>query len=275
MPEGDTVYRAAATLHRALAGAAIRMLESPLPHVARAVDRRSIAGATIERVAARGKFLLVELSCGLTLLTHMRMNGSWHIYRRGERWRRPRSAMRLRLVTDDWEAVGFDLPIVEVHDRQSLARSDRLSRLGPDPLAAGFDPGEAARRLRASAMTIEEALLDQRAIAGIGNVLKSEILFLTGVHPFAPAAAIPERELEEIARTAARLLGENVLGSDRPSIARRSASRNTTRAVQPGAGLYVYGRAGRPCRRCGARIRFRRAGRHARSSYWCPGCQPP
>jgi endonuclease-8 len=261
-------------MQRALAGREVRAIESPLPQVSRAIVDRQLIGAAVDRVEARGKYLLVHFSSGASLLTHMRMNGSWHLYRPGDRWRRPRSAMRVLIVTDAWEAVGFGLPIVEVHDARSLARSERLARLGPDPLGDGFRAEDAAERLRATAGTIEEALLDQRALAGIGNVFKSETLFLSGVYPYAPVAAIGDEKLKEIVEVGARLLRENVLGADRPAIARRSPSRNTTRAAQPGAGLYVYGRAGRPCRRCGATILFRRAGRHARSSYWCPRCQP-
>jgi endonuclease-8 len=273
VPEGDTIHRAAAAMHRALAGAEVRGVESPLPHVTRAVLDRPAVGAAIDRVEARGKYLLVHLSSGLSLLTHMRMNGSWHLYRRGERWHRPRSAMRLLIVTDTWEAVGFDLPVVEVHDAASLARSDRLARLGPDPLGENFRTDEAVARLRTMDGTIEEALLDQRALAGIGNVLKAETLFVARVNPYTPLVAIGDEKLKEIVEAAARLLKENVLGAAEPAIARRPPARSTTRAAQPGAGLYVYGRAGRPCRRCGTTIRFRRAGRHARGSYWCPECQ--
>lgn len=155
-------------MQRALAGATVRAIESPLPQVSRAVAHRDLIGATIDRIEARGKYLLVRFSCGLTILTHMRMDGSWHLYRPGDLWRRPRSAMRVRIVTE-WEAAGFGLPIVELHDAASLARTGRLARLGPDPLGGRFDPSAVAARLRESGLTIEEALLDQRAIAGVGQ----------------------------------------------------------------------------------------------------------
>jgi endonuclease-8 len=273
MPEGDTIYRAAAMMNRALAGAAVRRFESPLPLLERFVDNHGLVGRTIERVEARGKYLLVHFGGGLTLLTHQRMNGSWHLYRPGERWRRPRSAMRARIVTDRWEAVGFGLPIAELHDAGSLARSPRLQALGPDPLTADFDPEEAVRRLRAAGdLPIEEALLDQRRLTGIGNVLKSEALFLAHTHPYARVSALDDDALGEIVGVSQRLLRENVLNVDRPSIA-RAAARSTTRSSDPAARLFVYGRAGKPCRRCGASIQYRRSGRDARSSYWCPRCQ--
>ncbi|HSL21945.1 MAG TPA: DNA-formamidopyrimidine glycosylase family protein [Vicinamibacterales bacterium] len=274
MPEGDTIYRAAAMMHRALAGRAVRAFESPLPALSGFAERRGLIGRLVERVEARGKYLLVRFSDGLTLLTHLRMNGSWHLYRPGERWRRPRSHMRARLVTDEWEAVGFGLPIAEFHDDRSLARSERLRTLGPDPLAASFDAREAAEALRgAEDLPIEEALLDQRRIAGIGNVLKSEALFLAGTYPYAAAGSVPTEKLLEIVEACRRLLRDNVAGVERPAIARRSIGRNTTRAANPAARLYVYGRAGQPCRRCGSIVRVKRAGAHARSTYWCSECQ--
>jgi endonuclease-8 len=274
VPEGDTIYRAAATMHRALAGQTVLAIDSPLPRVASAVVGRSLVGTTIGGVRAHGKYLVVTFSNGMMLLTHLRMNGSWHLYRPGERWRRRRLDMRIRILTRDWEAVGFGVPVVEIHDAASLARGGRLSRLGPDPLDESFDPTAAIARLRmAGGRPIEEALLDQRTIAGIGNVLKSEILFLAGANPGTPVSSLSDEQLGEIVGCAARLLRENVLGIDRPAIARRSAGRSTTRSAQPDAGLFVYGRAGRPCRRCGTPVRSRRTGVHARFTYWCPRCQ--
>lgn len=274
MPEGDTIYRAAAMMDRALSGATVTGFESPLPLLERFVEDRGLIGRRVEKVEARGKYLLIHFEDGLALLTHLRMNGSWHLYRIGERWRAPRANMRVRIITETWEAVGFGLPVAEFHDATSLARHPRLLALGPDPLAPGFDEHEAVRRLRmAGEMPIEEALLDQRRITGVGNVLKSEALFLARAYPFAPASALNDENLVEIVRSSARLLRENVVAVDRPAIVHTRASRNTTRSSNPAAQLYVYGRAGKPCRRCGTAIAFRRAGTHARSTYWCPHCQ--
>ncbi len=274
MPEGDTIYRAAAMMHRALSGACLRAFESPLPLLHVFVDDHRLVGRDITRVEARGKYLLVHFAGDFTLLTHLRMNGSWHLYRPGERWRRPRTDMRVRLVTDEWEAVGFGLPIAEFHDAKSLERSPRLRALGPDPLSATFDESEALRRFRAAGhVPIEEALLDQRLMTGIGNVLKSETLFLAGVYPFRAVSTLPDETLVEVVRRARRLLRDNVVAVDRPAVGRASASRNTTRSSDPASRLYVYGRAGKPCRRCGTAIQFRKSGRDARVSYWCPKCQ--
>lgn len=276
MPEGDTIYRAAATMNRALAGAVLRSFEFALPRLKVFAENHHLVGRTVDRVEPRGKYLLVHFSGGVTLLTHLRMNGSWHLYRQGERWRRPRSQMRVRLVTDEWEAVGFGMPIAEFHDERSLARSSHLRALGPDLLSSGFDAGDAIGRLReAGNVAIEEALLDQRRMAGIGNVLKCETLFLAGVHPFAPVSDLDRERLAEIVRVAERLLRDNVVTADRPAIARMSASRNTTRSANPAAQLYVYGRARKPCRRCGTLIQCRKSGRDARLTYWCPECQRP
>jgi endonuclease-8 len=261
-------------MHRALVGSAVRAFESPLPALARFAEQHTLPGRTIEADEARGKVLLLHFSGTLTLLTHMRMNGSWHLYRPGERWRRPRSHMRARIVTDEWEAVGFGLPVAEFHDARSLARSPRLRALGPDPLAGDFDAEEAIARLSAAGETpVEEALLDQRRVAGIGNVLKSEALFLAGIDPFARAADLDQAALRTLVQVSQRLLRDNVVGVEGSATARRSASRVTTRSADPDARLYVYGRAGRACRRCGTPIRYRRGGAHARSTYWCPACQ--
>jgi endonuclease VIII len=274
MPEGDTIYRAAVVLHRALAGARVVAFESPLPRLGWDTQHRKLVGRTVERVESRGKYLIIRFSGDLALLTHLRMHGSWHLYRPGERWRAPRRAMRIRLTTTDWEAVGFDIPVAELHDDASLSRAEHLVRLGPDLLAGDFDPQEAMARLRrAGAVPIEEALLDQRCLAGVGNVLKSEILFLARLNPFSPVENVARSQLARLVAVAQRVLRDNVAAVEANVRTARAGSRNTTRSANPAAKLSVYGRAGRRCRRCGATIRHRRAGRHARSTYWCPVCQ--
>lgn len=276
MPEGDTIYRAAATMSRALTGALVLGFESAVPRLERFAETRELVGTRIKGVEARGKYLLIHFDGDLALLTHLRMNGSWHLYRPGERWRRPGDQMRVRIVTAEWEAVGFGLPVAEFHDSTSLGRSERLRSLGPDPLAPDFDEAAAVHRLReAAGLPIEEALLDQRRMAGVGNVLKSEALFMARTYPYAPVSALDDVQLLTIVRSASRVLRENILGVDRPLIVKMRSSRNTTRSANPAAQLYVYGRTGKPCRRCGTAIAFRRAGAHARSSYWCPRCQAP
>ena len=276
MPEGDTVFRAARTLHRALAGKPVVRFETALAQLSRVDDDAPIAGRTVERVRSVGKHLLVELSGDLVLRTHMRMNGSWHVYRRGERWRRPRSAMRVVLETADFQAVAFDVPVAEFRSGRELARDPAVAALGPDVLAAGFDEDEAVRRLRARpTLGIGEALLDQRAIAGIGNVFKSEVCFAERVHPFTPVSALTEENLRRVVRTARRFLGMNVLESSGGRMVTYTGPRRTTGRGDPSASLWVYGRSGEPCRACGERIALERRGLEARSTYFCPRCQRP
>src|SRR3954471_11785052 len=169
MPEGDTIFRAARTLNRALAGHQVVRFESVLPALTRIHDDTPITGRTIESVTAAGKHVLMRLSGDLVLRTHMRMNGSWHVYRPGERWLRPRRDMRIVIATERFEAVGFNVPVAEFLRVAQIARQDDLRLMGPDLLGESFDEDEAVRRLRARGeTTIADALLNQRLVAGIG-----------------------------------------------------------------------------------------------------------
>jgi endonuclease-8 len=263
MPEGDTLFRTAATLQRALAGATVSRFFSVYP----ALERVRLAGRTVESVRAAGKHLLIALSGGVVLRTHLRMNGSWHLYRPGERWRRAPHRARLVIETPAWVAVGFDVPVAELVDERALPRHRPLALLGPDLLSPSFDRAEALRRLRAAGdLDVATALLDQRRLAGLGNVYKSEVLFLAGVHPATPVAALSDETLGRLVDLGARLLRANVGPG--------AGSRQTTGDAAPGARLFVYGRSGRPCRRCGTPIVWSRLGEGARSTYHCPTCQP-
>lgn len=274
MPEGDTIYRAARTLHQALAGKTITRFETVLTTLSEVHFSAPVRGRKIEAVEARGKWCLMRFSGDLVLLSHMRMHGSWHLYRPGERWRQPRHAMRALIETDDYVAVAFNVPVAEFHNSRSLARHRALKSLGPDLLATDFDQAEAVRQLRASAAPdIASALLDQRVMAGVGNVFKSEILFLRGVSPFAPLTSLTGAELERIAATARELLAANAREPKRVQDPFYSASRRTAAMMNPRARLWVYGRGGKPCRKCGAAIRFARQSADARTTYWCPVCQ--
>ena len=275
MPEGDTIFRAARTLDRALASRVVTRFTTVFAHLNRIDADAPIAGRTIERVEARGKHLLIWFSGDLALRTHLRMQGSWHIYRPGERWQRPRHEMRILIETAEFHAVGFSVPIAEFHTPASLARSSPLAELGPDPLRDGFDPADAAARIGARAdMEIADALLDQSAIAGVGNVYKSETLFVARVHPFARVADIPSETIASIVDIAARLMRANVAETSGAGIVTYAGGRRTTGRADPSAGLWVYGRGGQPCRRCGTPISRRKQGPHARSTYWCERCQP-
>jgi endonuclease VIII len=275
MPEGDTIYRAARTLHRALAGKRIVRFESVLPHLTRIHEDAPLTGRTVEGVRASGKHILMTFEGGLLLRTHMRMNGSWHIYRPGERWQRPRHAMRIVIATGDFVAVGFDIPVAEMLRTRELARHAELRGLGPDLLGDDFDGTEAARRIRArSGSEIADVLLNQRVLAGIGNVYKSEVLFSCRLNPFATVDSLTDDEIACLVATARKFLQANVT-EQLPAMTTYTGFRRTTRRSDPGERLWVYGRAGDPCRRCANPISMRPQGRDARLTYWCSRCQPP
>ena len=274
MPEGDTVFRAAQTLHKYMAGRLVTRFESVYPALTRIADDHPIVGRTIESVSARGKHLFIAFSGDLVLRTHLRMNGSWHLYPAGGRWQRPARDMRVLVGTADACAVGFHIPIAELLSTRDLARHTQLRALGPDLLGDTFDRHEAVTRMRARpADPIADVLLNQRVVAGIGNVFKSEILFLAGLHPFTPLAALTDADLERIVNIAREQLAANVMG--RSQTLSRASGRRTTRSLDPHAKLWVYSRGGKPCRRCGAAIQSRKTGLDARVTYWCPACQRP
>src|SRR5215210_5546270 len=248
MPEGDTIFKAARTLDRALSGKRVTRFESVFPHLTRVDDDDPLTGRTIEGVRSSGKHLLMRFSGDLLLRTHMRMNGSWHIYRPGEAWQRPRHAMRVIVATEDFVAVGFDIPVAEMLTSRDLIRHHELRQLGPDLLDDSFDAAEAARRIRQrGASEIADVLLNQRVLAGIGNVYKSEVLFACGVSPFARVAALTGTEIEKLVATARRFLTVNVSERLAP-MTTYSGFRRTTRRSNPKERLWVYGRAGDPCR---------------------------
>jgi endonuclease-8 len=272
MPEGDTIFRAARALHRALAGKTVTRFESVFPALTRIAESRPIVGRTIESVSARGKHLLMTFSGDLVLHTHMRMNGSWHLYPADARWQRPARDMRLLVGTDDAVAVGFNVPVAELLTARELARHRDLSVLGPDVLDASFDRDEVIRRLRAhGGEAIGDVLLNQRVIAGIGNVFKAEILFEAHIDPFTPVARLTDADLERVIAIARDQLRASVL--DRAQTLSVASGRRTTRSLDPSARLWVYGRGGKPCRRCGAIVQSKKTGLDARLTYWCPECQ--
>lgn len=271
MPEGDSIYKAARTLNRALAGQTITKFTTELVKLARVDDQAPLAGRTVEAVEAAGKHLLMSFSGDLVLRTHMRMNGSWHIYRPGERWQAPRRDMRIVIETPAWVAVAFRVHDAELVRSADVERRTPVGQLGPDLLSASFDAGEAIRRIRALPdQPIAEVLLNQRALAGIGNVYKSEVLFLAGVHPDTLAGSLDDDELRTIIAIAHRLLHENVI----ERMVTYRGARRTTASMKPEDRLWVYSRGGKACRKCGTAIRFRKMGDEARVTYWCPNCQP-
>jgi endonuclease-8 len=272
MPEGDTIHRAAATLQRALAGRVVTRFASVYPALTRVDQDDPLAGRTIESVRARGKHLLMTFSGDLVLHTHMRMHGSWHIYRPGERWQRPAREMRVLVETGAFVAVGFNVPVAEFLTARQLSSHPQLQALGPDLADPEFDAEEVHTRMRShGGDTIEQALLNQRVVAGVGNVLKSEVLFTSGVNPFVAVDALTDAQLSTIVDEARRLMAMNTITRDQtlsPAVGRR-----TTGSLDPHATLWVYGRGGEPCRRCGTIIRSQASGLDARLTYWCPHCQ--
>ncbi|HWT47015.1 MAG TPA: DNA-formamidopyrimidine glycosylase family protein [Vicinamibacterales bacterium] len=273
MPEGDTIFRAARTLNRALAGDVVQRFESVLPALTRVHEDTPITGRVVESVAAAGKHMLMRFSGDLVLRTHMRMNGSWHIYRPGERWQRPRRDMRVVVATARFEAVGFNLPVAEFLTPTAMRRQEDLRKMGPDLLGAEFDEADALCRFRIrDSSSIADALINQRVVAGAGNVYKSEVLFLCRIDPATCVKSLNDDRLREILTTARKLLRANVNDPQR-GIVTYTGYRRTTRRADPAERLYVYGRARKPCRRCGTPIRVRAQGPHARLTYWCPTCQ--
>jgi len=273
MPEGDTIFRAARTLHRALAGQRIVRFESMFPHLTRVHDDAPVTGRTVEGVRAVGKHMMMDFSGDLVLRTHMRMNGSWHIYRPGEAWQRPRHAMRIVIATEDFVAVGFDIPVAEMIAQRDVKRHRELQRLGPDLLGEHFDIDEATRRIRERGSSeIADVLLNQRVLAGIGNVYKSEVLLACGVSPFAAVCDVTDAEVACLVATARKFLRANVSDGLAP-MTTYTGFRRTTGRSDPRERLWVYGRAGEPCRKCATPVDIRAQGRDARLTYWCSNCQ--
>ncbi|MCU1352903.1 MAG: nei [Acidimicrobiales bacterium] len=265
MPEGDTIHRTAARLRPALVGRDLVRFEAP-----RLVGDRPRPGARIEAVEARGKHLLIDFAGGLTLQTHLRMTGSWHLYRTGERWQKPAHLVRALDEVDGWIAVCFAAPVVRTYRRDAPGGAlgtdlDPVGHLGPDLCGADPDVAECVRRLRdllGPDVEAGVALLDQRVACGVGNVYKSEVLHQCRVDPFVAAGRLDDATWQTLLETAARLLRANLV-----------TSRRTTVSGPPGS-VAVYGRQRQPCPRCGTPIRMRRQGEQARSTYWCPTCQP-
>ena len=285
MPEGDTIYRTARTLNQALAGRIVVAFETGLAKLARANDDTPLVGRTVERVESRGKWCLMHFSAGangeqpLILVTHMRMNGSWHLYRTGERWQRPRSDMRVVVRTDAYEAVAFNVPVAEFHTARSLERTE-VPKLGPDVLRGEFTAQTGVARLEAYAREHPETevgvmLLNQRVLAGLGNVYKSEVAFAARVNPWRPVSTLTRAEMERLVEFAMRYLRANVRPGKGDGIITYTGPRRTTHGSNPDDRNWVYRRSGQECRRCGTSILMRKQGEQARSTYWCPECQLP
>ncbi|WP_263379859.1 Fpg/Nei family DNA glycosylase [Granulicella paludicola] len=333
MPEGDTIYRTARALEKALGGRVVTGFETGFAKLASANDDSPLVGRVVERVEARGKWCLIYFSGDLILLSHMLMSGSWHIYRTGERWKMPRRAMRVvvqvgplglkplsssgvsdggaevppqqngggqasceptsenpdvghpdsRYRDQSFQAVLFNAQVAEFHTARSLERSSQVPKLGPDVLAEGFtlEKGVAAMRERMRTHPADEVavvLLNQRVMAGLGNVYKSEVAFAAGVNPFRAMSTLSAGEIEKMVEHSLKYMKANVGDGQRgeagEGIVTYTGPRRTTRAMDRSDRTWVYGRQGQECRRCGTAIMRRLQGVAARPTYWCPVCQP-
>jgi endonuclease-8 len=259
VPEGDTVWRTARSLERALSGETLTGTDFQVPALA-TVDLR---GQVVERTVARGKHLLTRIGTGHTLHTHLKMEGSWHLYKPDSPWRRPAHEARVVLRTPGWTAVGFALGVVELVGRTE--EDQVVGHLGPDLLGPDWDEEEALRRLLADPRRpVGDALLDQRNLAGVGNMYKAELCFLAGVSPWLPVGEVPD--LLRLVRRARQVLDAN----------KERVQQTTTGDLRRGRQLWVYRRDKQPCRRCGTPIRVQMQGpdTQERATYWCPRCQP-
>ncbi len=257
MPEGDTIHHAALRIRRALVGAEIESIETPQSR--HRLDRwpERLAGRTVRTVDARGKHLFIRFDGDLTLHSHLRMGGRWSVHRRGERWARAPRRAWLVIRTSSHEVVQFDGPVLELMTDSRTRFDQALAGLGPDILAPGFAEDAFLHRLREDDPTraVGDALLDQRNLAGVGNLWKAESCFAAGVSPWRPLRELSDDEALRIVRAARPPMLE----------AARSGFQARERSV--------YGRRGQPCPRCGTSIRARGQGEDNRTTYWCPGCQ--
>lgn len=262
MPEGDSVYRFATLLRGALEGKPVLAARSHGPGPVPDVER--IVGATCTGVHSRGKNLLISFDNGLALRGHLRMYGAWHVYAPGEPWRLPERAMRLVIKVPGAVVVNFNAPEIELIEKRALPLHRPLAGLGPDLLDDAFDAEEAVRRLRDPSradLTIGDAIMDQRAMAGVGNIWKHETLFRCRVNPWRRV-----RDLDDVTLMALVLKAQELL--------RASVGKGADGIPVPRPTMYVYGRTGMPCRRCNTRLRSAPQGLDVRRTAWCPKCQP-
>jgi endonuclease-8 len=276
MPEGDTIFRSARTLNRALGGKVVTKFQTQLPQLSRVDYDTPLAGRVVESVESSGKWLSMHFSGDLILVTHMLMSGSWHIYRPGERWQRSREQMRVAVYTEAFVAVAFQVPIAEFHTAESLRRHRGITRLGPDLLAEEFDFDNAAQRIAARPeLEVGVALLTQSIVSGMGNVFKSEVCFASGVNPFRTVASLTPQELNALVANARKFMLSNVSDGAGDQIVTYTGLRRTTGRSDPSERLWVYKRRGEPCRKCGTAIVSYKQGIDARITFWCPQCQLP
>jgi endonuclease-8 len=259
MPEGDTLHRVAFQITAQIVGKRVEAARARA-ELPRAPE---LAGQQLERAEARGKHLLLDFENALSVHSHLGMTGSWHIYPRGERWRKPAQRAALALRFDSHDLVCFSPKMIELQSTRRVHRNRFVTGLGPDLLAEDFDEAEALRRLRAHGhLSLGEALMQQQLVAGIGNVYKSEVLFMNRLDPFAAVSSCSDEALLACLRSARRFMRRNLEGL-----------RRKFRGSTHGDRLWAYRRRGMPCLECRTPIEMRRQGETARSTYYCPRCQ--
>ena len=306
MPEGDTIFRAAAKLRAQIQGREIRkaftgatglplnvgqhretdsrsdvshaggagdiadnkeqrgFTQRPVAPSVVAIDPESLSGQKVESIEARGKHLLMHLTNACVIHSHMGMDGAWHVYRANQKWQKPVSHADLVLQFEHATAVCFLPKLLELLTAAELKRHRWLRQLGPDLLATTFDVEEAIQRFRRrDEFPIGEAVMNQAIVSGIGNVYKSELLFLEQLHPLTKVGKVPDETLASLLGRARKLMQRNVMGGPR-----------RTRFRGDGFNLWVYGRQGEACLKCGETIRLTRQGNLGRTTYYCPECQP-
>ena len=274
MPEGDTIYRTAVRLRAVMEGKRIKAVRGRDP----ALDTATLSGEEVTEIEARGKHLLIHTSSEQTIHSHMGMTGSWHLYQQGQTWQKPEKwaalVLEMQLAvkpqtapgsteTSPSVAVCFSPKTLELLSATGLRRHPYLGRLGPDILATHFEPSEMVPRFRShDRVPIGEAVMNQTILCGIGNIYKSEILFLRRIDPFCRVSDLADQQLTELVALARKLMRRNLSGHLRQ-----------TRFTGDGARLWAYGRSGKPCLECGQRIQTRRQGTLGRITFWCPNCQ--
>lgn len=266
MPEGDTIFRTAVVLRRVLAGQAVTGFEIVAPKVSAAACDEGIVGSRVEAIESNGKHLFITFGTPrrVVLHTHMKMSGSWHVYRPGERWWEPASEARVIIRTAGAVAPCFHPPIVELLTERELGLHRVVSQLGPDIIRDEFDMDEAIRRLRSNEdRDVATALLDQRAISGIGNVFKVEALFLARTSPWSQVGELDDAKLREIVEHARKLIRLN----------RDGGARRTRFGLNASERMWVDERAGLPCHVCGTRVESGWHPDEVRKSWYCPTCQ--
>jgi endonuclease-8 len=259
MPDGEPIHRTAAALRTALVGRKMIRFDAP-----RLVGAAPTAGRTIERIETSGKRLDIEWDDGVILHTRLRRSGCWHLYRPDEPWRRPSTQLRVAIEVRDWVAVCFNAPVAETYREPDLSRHPGFGGLGPDVSRADADLGRGVDLLlsyRDPEMALGEVLLDQRVLAGVGNVYRAEALWACELSPFARVGELRERDAVRLVNLTAKLVRANLQYVERVS------------ASGVPAGLAVYGRTGQRCHRCAATVEARETGEPRRVLYWCPGCQ--